>query len=92
MIINMLRLEDRRPSDIVKLSFKQFLCERSIPKLQEKERLLETEIANCCIENEEMMEKYLKGQKQLGDLRVFVWILLGQECESSETLLGPNNS
>lgn len=80
MIINMLRLEDKRPSDIVKLSFKQFLCERSIPNLQEKEKQLEEDIANCSIENEEKLEKYLRIQKQLLDLKVSGFISFGYWC------------
>lgn len=70
MIINMLRLEDKKPSDVIKLSYRQFLCERSIPQLQEKARKLEEDIAACIVENEDQVAHYLKCRKQLKDLKV----------------------
>ncbi|GMH32302.1 hypothetical protein BSKO_00136 [Bryopsis sp. KO-2023] len=78
MIINMMRLEDKKPSDIIKLSFRQFLCERSIPKLQEKAKELKEQIDSIQIEDEEKVAKYLKWKKQRKDLKAVARSMLAK--------------
>jgi ATP-dependent RNA helicase DOB1 len=64
MLLNMMRIEDIRPEDIIMQSFHQFQNERVLPEIKDKlsERL--TEFADLKIPNEQLLRRKKKLQRQ----------------------------
>lgn len=72
MLLNMMRIEDIHPEDIIIKSFHQFQNERELPQLKKKLEEYLTEFRSIKIDGEERLEKQakLKDQKLKVDLAI----------------------
>lgn len=58
MVLNMLRVEDANPENLIRSSFHQFQQERNAPELERQAVELRKEAANIIIENEDSVQQY----------------------------------
>jgi len=69
MLLNMLKVEDASPEELMKRSYRQFQAERALPGLEEKLAALEAEKEAVQIDEEESVEQYSSLQMQKQKLR-----------------------
>ena len=72
MLLNMLKVEDASPEELMKRSYRQFQMERTLPALQATLAALEEERDSIMIEDEEQVEKYAELVGQGKKLRAAV--------------------
>lgn len=69
MLLNMLKVEDASPEELMKRSYRQFQAERALPGLEVKLAALEAEKEAVQIDEEESVEQYNSLQVQERKLR-----------------------
>lgn len=69
MLLNMLKVEDASPEELMRRSYRQFQAERALPALEAKLEALEAERDAVQIEEEESVEEYAGMQNQAKKLK-----------------------
>ena len=65
MVLNMLRVDDSNPENLLKMSFHQFQHEAKIPNLETKAEQLSSEAQSISLENELFVENYFTITKKI---------------------------
>ena len=72
MLVNMLRLEDASPEDLIRSSFKQYLSEQSAPRLEAELREKKAQYDAVAIEDELHVQQYYEAMKLRRKLEVYL--------------------
>ena len=72
MLLNMLKVPDASPEELMRRSYRQFQAERALPSLEAKLTALESERDSLEIDEEESVDQYASLQTQARKLRAAV--------------------
>eukprot|EP00803_Ostreobium_quekettii_P000360 evm.model.scf_2577.3 EVM.evm.TU.scf_2577.3 scf_2577:12172-20282(+) len=78
MLLNMFKLEDSSPAQLIRSSFKQYLCEQSAPKLKAELKDMESQYSAVAIEDEQLVQQYYDSRRLRSKLKCDIRAILNK--------------